>query len=214
MCEDKLDKIIEINEKIVEQNDEIIALLKQLNGFEEESSSKEEMELPEEEETDIKDVNQYFANTELDEGEVLFVANSQDNQIDIYRLSVKESGELIVSPPQIENEIRNNFDDTNFEITLNNLTGNGLTSQFKVPLIVAIESLNNNEVISSNACILDDESFINLPDILRVAIENGCGKVYLSMKNAMAVLQAPPMIMDYLNFYKNNDDLMEKLFEK
>ena len=214
MGEDKLDKIIEINEKIVEQNDEIIALLKQLNGFEEESSSKEETELPEEEETDIKDVNQYFANTELDEGEVLFVANSQDNQIDIYRLSVKESGELIVSPPQIENEIRNNFDDTNFEITLNNLTGNGLTSQFKVPLIVAIESLNNNEVISSNACILDDESFINLPDILRVAIENGCGKVYLSMKNAMAVLQAPPMIMDYLNFYKNNDDLMEKLFEK
>ena len=98
----------------------------------------------------------------MDEGEVLFVANSRDNQIYIYRLSVRESGELKVSHPQIENEIRDNFDDINFEITIDNLTGSRLTSQFKVPLLVAIESLNNNEVIPSNSCILEDESFVNL----------------------------------------------------
>ena len=60
--------------------------------------------------------------------------------------------------------------------------------------------------------ILNDESFVNLPDILRVAIENGAKTIYASIKNSMAVLQAPPMIMDYLTFYKNDDDLLEKLF--
>ena len=213
MSEEKLDRIIELNERIVKQNDEIIDLLKELNGSEDNVNSKEEIELPiEEDEIPIKDVGEFFATEILCEGEVLFVANSQDNQIDIYKLCVRQSDELKVSPSQIENEIRNNFDDINYEIMLDNLTGSSLTSQFKVPLLAAIESLNNDEVIQSNVCILDDESFLNLPDILRIAIENGAEIVFLSMKNAVSVLQAPPMIMDYLTFYKSNDDLFEKLF--
>ena len=194
MSEEKIDKLIELNEKIVSQNDEIINLLKQLNSSDEEITA--DTELPEEKSEAItKEVNEYFNNGDLDEGEVLFVANSQDNQIDIYKLGVKKSDELIISPSQIEKEILNNFDDLNYEITLENLTGNGLTSQFKVPLLVAIESINNNQAIQSNICVLDDENFINLPDLLRVAIENKAENVYLS-------------------FYKNNDDLLEQLFEK
>ena len=213
MSEDKLNRLIELNERIVSQNDEIIKLLVQLNGSEDEIPAVEkEVELSEEEERVTKEVCEFFAATELSVGEVLFVANSQDNQIDIYMLSVKKSDELKVIPSQIENEIMNNFDDMNYEIKLDNLTGNSLTSQFKVPLLAAIESLNNDEAIKSNICVLDDESFVNLPDILRVAIESGAEKIYSSMKTAMAVLQAPPMIMDYLTFYKNNDDLFEKLF--
>lgn len=213
MSEEKLDKLIELNERIVRQNDEIIALLKELNGSEDDVNSPEEIELPKEDDNSpVKEVGEFFAAEELNEGEVLFVANSQDNQIDIYKLSIKKSDELKVSPSQIENEIRNNFDDINYEITLDNLTGSSMTTQFKVPLLAAIESLNNDKAIQSNACILDDESFLNLPDILRIAIENGAETVYLSMKNAVSVLQAPPMIMDYLTFYKSNDDLFEKLF--
>ena len=213
MSEEKLDMLIELNKKIVRQNDEIIDLLKQLNGSDKKTSPEEEVELPQkEEETVVKDVSEHFSAIELSEGEVLFVANSQDNQIDIYRLSVKESDELKVSPPQIENEIQNNFDDINYEITLDNLTGSSITSQFKTPLLVAIESLNNKSAIPSDVCILDDEVFVNLPDILRVAIESGAKTIYSSIKNSMAVLQAPPMIMDYLNFYKNNDDLLQRLF--
>ena len=87
MSEEKLDRLIELNEKIVKQNDE-------------------EAELPQnEEETVVKDVSEHFSTAELSEGEVLFVANSQDNQVDIYRLSVRQSDELKVTPPQIENEI-------------------------------------------------------------------------------------------------------------
>jgi hypothetical protein len=212
MTEEKLDKLIELNERIVSQNDEIINLLKQLNSSDEEITFEDDESPEEETGAAAKEVNEYFTNGDLDEGEVLFVANSQDNQIDIYKIALKKSEELVISPSQIENEILNNFDDLNYEITLENLTGNSLTSQFKLPLLVAIESINNNQVIQSNICILDDESFINLPDILRVAIENKAEKVYLSMKNSIAVLQAPPMIMDYLSFYKNKEDLFEKLF--
>ena len=212
MTEEKLDKLIELNERIVSQNDEIINLLKQLNSSDEEITFEDDESSEEETGAAAKEVNEFFTNGDLDEGEVLFVANSQDNQIDIYKIALKKSEELVISPSQIENEILNNFGDLNYEITLENLTGNSLTSQFKLPLLVAIESINNNQVIQSNICILDDESFINLPDILRVAIENKAEKVYLSMKNSIAVLQAPPMIMDYLSFYKNKEDLFEKLF--
>ena len=213
MSEEKLDKLIKLNERIVNQNDEIIVLLKKLTSSEVETPSPKVDELFEEEiETVTKDVNEYFANGDLNEGEVLFVANSQNNQVDVYKIGVKKSDELRVFPSQIESEILDNFDDLNYEITLENLTSNSLTSQFKLPLLVAIESINNNHPIRSNICILDDETFINLPDILRIAIENKAEKIYLSMKNSIGVLQAPPMIMDYLSFYKNGDDLLKKLF--
>ena len=92
MSEEKIDKLIELNEKIVSQNDEIINLLKQLNSSDEEITA--DTELPEEKSEAItKEVNEYFNNGDLDEGEVLFVANSQDNQIDIYKLGVKKSDE-------------------------------------------------------------------------------------------------------------------------
>ena len=91
MSEEKIDKLIELNEKIVSQNDEIINLLKQLNSSDEEITADT---LPEEKSEAItKEVNEYFNNGDLDEGEVLFVANSQDNQIDIYKLGVKKSDE-------------------------------------------------------------------------------------------------------------------------
>ena len=214
MIEDKLDKLIELNERIVNQNDEIINLLKGDDNGEKnvvESSLAEEPEDDDEDVLAVNNVSKFFSTSELSSGELLFVANSQDSQIDIYKISVKASDELKVVPQEMEEETRNILDDGNYEITIENLTGNSLTSQFKMPLLIAVESFNENMSIPSNVAILDDESYVNIPDILRVAIENGAEKIYLSMKNAMSVLQAPPMIMDYLQFYKNKDDLLKHL---
>ena len=214
MIEDKLDKLIELNERIVNQNDEIINLLKGDDNGEKnvvESSLAEEPEDDDEDVPAVNNVSKFFSTSELSSGELLFVANSQDSQIDIYKISVKASDELKVVPQEMEEETRNILDDGNYEITIENLTGNSLTSQFKMPLLIAVESFNENMSIPSNVAILDDESYVNIPDILRVAIENGAEKIYLSMKNAMSVLQAPPMIMDYLQFYKNKDDLLKQL---
>ena len=214
MIEDKLDKLIELNERIVNQNDEIINLIKGDDNGEKnvvESSLAEEPEDDDEDVPAVNNVSKFFSTSELSSGELLFVANSQDSQIDIYKISVKASDELKVVPQEMEEETRNILDDGNYEITIENLTGNSLTSQFKMPLLIAVESFNENMSIPSNVAILDDESYVNIPDILRVAIENGAEKIYLSMKNAMSVLQAPPMIMDYLQFYKNKDDLLKHL---
>ena len=214
MIEDKLDKLIELNERIVNQNDEIINLLKGDDNGEKnvvESSLAEEPEDDDEDVPAVNNVSKFFSTSELSSGELLFVANSQDSQIDIYKISVKASDELKVVPQEMEEETRNILDDGNYEITIENLTGNSLTSQFKMPLLIAVESFNENMSIPSNVAILDDESYVNIPDILRVAIENGAEKIYLSMKNAMSVLQAPPLIMDYLQFYKNKDDLLKHL---
>ena len=214
MIEDKLDKLIELNERIVNQNDEIINLLKGDDNGEKnvvESSLAEEPEDDDEDVPAVNNVSKFFSTSELSSGELLFVANSQDSQIDIYKISVKASDELKVVPQEMGEETRNILDDGNYEITIENLTGNSLTSQFKMPLLIAVESFNENMSIPSNVAILDDESYVNIPDILRVAIENGAEKIYLSMKNAMSVLQAPPMIMDYLQFYKNKDDLLKHL---
>ena len=214
MIEDKLDKLIELNERIVNQNDEIINLLKGDDNGEKnvvESSLAEEPEDDDEDVPAVNNVSKFFSTSELSSGELLFVANSQDSQIDIYKISVKASDELKVVPQEMEEETRNILDDGNYEITIENLTGNSLTSQFKMPLLIAVESFNEDMEIPSSVAILDDESYVNIPDILRVAIENGAEKIYLSMKNAMSVLQAPPMIMDYLQFYKNKDDLLKHL---
>ena len=214
MIEDKLDKLIELNERIVNQNDEIINLIKGDDNGEKnvvESSLAEEPEDDDEDVPAVNNVSKFFSTSELSSGELLFVANSQDSQIDIYKISVKASDELKVVPQEMEEETRNILDDGNYEITIDNLTGNSLTSQFKMPLLIAVESFNEDMEIPSSVAILDDESYVNIPDILRVAIENGAEKIYLSMKNAMSVLQAPPMIMDYLQFYKNKDDLLKHL---
>lgn len=214
MIEDKLDKLIELNEKIVNQNEEIINLLKGDDKGEENVVVSPVAEEPEDDDEDVSAVNnvsKFFSTSELSSGELLFVANSQDSQIDIYKISVKASDELKVVPQEMEEETRNILDGGNYEITIDNLTGNSLTSQFKMPLLIAVESFNEDMEIPSSVAILDDESYVNIPDILRVAIENGAEKIYLSMKNAMSVLQAPPMIMDYLQFYKNKDDLLKHL---
>lgn len=244
MIEGNLNKLIDLNERIVSQNeklirqnDEIISLLKQMNG-EEESSDKISMDLgnglvfdetgqvsteglvfnqKDEEETVPENLlfekndTVYFEKS-LNPGEVLFVANSPDDEVGIYRLSVKSSDELKVSPSEITEEITRNFDDINYEITLDNLTGEAVTYQFKLPLLVAFESLDKDASIDSCIAILDDEVFMNLPEMIRVAMEDGADKIHLPMKNAVATLGAPPALMNHLEFYKTPNQVFDKLF--
>ena len=231
--------IVNQNKRLIAQNDRIIELLKKLTGSDEKSNidnisvvvgqdgevvigenlspsviekdTSTEVNKEETKREVIKDKNSLLG-LELDPGEVFFVSNSSDDEVDIYRLSVKSSDEFHVVPGEIKSEIEDEIGLINNEIVIDNLTGNGTSTQFKVPLLVAFESFNQNIPIESNTVILDDETFDNLPEILRVAIENGASKVHLSLKNAMAILNAPPKITDYLEFYKTREQIIEKLF--
>jgi hypothetical protein len=244
MVENKLKRLIELNEDIVSQNktliaqnDKIIRLLTKLTGdnnnaininavvgengevvigenltspHKNDEASVKQKEIIEEK-SEIANDNGTVLDLELVSGEVLFVSNSSDGEIDIYKLSVKSCDEFNVIPNEIQSEIEDEIGIVNNEITIENLTGNGMTSQFKVPLLVAFESFNQDLPIDSSTVILDDEIFDNLPEILRISIENGASKVYLSLKNAMAILNAPPMITNYLEFYKTREHILEKL---
>ena len=233
------EKIVNQNERLIKQNDEIIGLLKQLNGGDESSDdisidlgnglsfgkmghvsgddlTFEDKDLkqtiPESDNLLFDKNDTLYFDEALNPGEVMFVGNSPDDEVHIYRLSVKSSDELKVSPSEITEEITENFDDINYEITLENLTGEGITYQFKLPLLVAFESLDKDTAIDSCIAILDDEVFVNLPEMLKVAMEDGAEKIHLPMKNAVATLGAPQALMNHLEFYKNINQVLDKLF--
>ncbi|MBR0271631.1 MAG: hypothetical protein IJQ68_06550 [Methanobrevibacter sp.] len=240
-------RLIELNEKIVAQNDEIIRLLLKLSGEDKQkengnpsidkanigfdvdvdesgevvvrpnSSGEKTAKKAEKKDKSLFDLNittksgESLDDMELDAGEVLFIGNCDDGSADIFKMSVKNSDELKVFPPEIEAEIRSNLSDYNCEIVIDNLTGDGITHQYGVPLILANESLIQNSVIGSGTVILDDESFDNLSDIIQLAMENGAKEVHLSLKNAMAVINAPPKLLEYLEFYRNYEQIFDNV---
>lgn len=234
------ERIVKQNEKLIKQNDDIISLLKQLNGENEDISTSEDItidlgngilfnemgqvsndglifednnkSIPEDDNLVLNKKDTLLFDEELNPGEVLFVGNSENNAVDIYKLSVKKSDELSVSPSEITEEITENFDGLNHEITIDNLTGDGITYQFKLPLLVAFESLDKNVAVDSCIAILDDEVFMNLPEMLRVAMEDGAEKIHLPMKNAVATLGAPQALLNHLEFYKSINQVLDKLF--
>ena len=201
MNDDKLDKLIQLNQEIIDQNNRIISQNDKILNF----------LMPESDEEIIIEEPELIFDSHLDCGEVLFVSNSSDGQIDIYKLTVKISDEFKVSPSQLEKDMGNEFTNLDNEIIIDNLTGSGVTNQFKIPLLVAIGLLNNNVSIKSKVCIFDDEIFNNLPDMLKVAMENGADKIHLPLKNVNSIVYAPQQLMSHLEFYKNGDEILEKL---
>lgn len=227
---DELDMLIKLNKNIVSQNniiirqnEDIINLLKKIADNSDDKGNGDDYVVMGENDERAEITTDVFKKP-LDAGEVLTVTYSVNEELCVYKLSAKKSSELKVVPAEIEDEVGNylkDFGSTNYEITLDNLTGNGTTSQFSIPLLVALESLNQNIPIESSIAILGNENdnnsfdFIeNLPEVLRISIENGAEKVYLPINSAISVAQAPPMILEYLVFYKSGSDAIEKLFKK
>lgn len=251
MIEEDMARLIELNEKIVSQNDEIIRLLLKLAGegksrddsitnpevkdsgydvlvneggkifvdsalsginLGDFSSSEQSKQMDEKDFGLSEESGENLLDSKLDVGEVFFIGNSEDGNFDAYKLSIKQSDEFKVSPKNLEEDIRNNIPDYNCEITIDNLTGDGITNQYNMPLVIANESLVRNEIIASGTVILDDEPYENLSEIIRFAMENGAKKVHLSLKNAMAVINAPPEILEFLDFYRTYEQIFDKLF--
>lgn len=206
MNDELIEKIVSQNEILIRQNTQIINLLKKLAG------ESEKTDIGDDELASVSDEidNEIVFDGNLDVGEVLFVSQT----LDIYKLSVKKSEELKFFPPEIEGKIGEITGDSNLEIILDNLTGDGFNCSFNVPLLVALKSLENNIQIDSSICILDDLKYSNIPEILRVSIESGAKKVYLPIKNAIEVYTAPPEIFEYLKVYKTIDDIYESLFKE
>ena len=196
----ELTELIEIAKNIEKQNDEIIRLLRKI-ADEKESENKPIIDLgelylsddkiPKVERETPKIENRWrigsLLDTTIDVGEVYFIEGG-----DIFKLSIE-----------------------NNETSLDNLTGDGEPSAFNLQELIANESINNNASLQDGTVILSMEQSQNLPETLKICVEQGAQKVYMPLFASAQLVGAPQSIMELvkLDFYKNNENLIEKLFK-
>ena len=186
----ELSELIRINKNIERQNREIVRLLKIIAGESDfvDRSGYVFPEFPEEEEI-YEDAKNFTSLLEVtcDVGEVYFIEGG-----DIFKLSIE-----------------------NNETSLDNLTGDGEPSAFNLQELIANESINNNASLQDGTVILSMEQSQNLPETLKICVEQGAQKVYMPLFASAQLVGAPQSIMELvkLDFYKNNENLIEKLFK-
>ena len=200
----ELSELIEIAKSIEKQNDEIIRLLKKIADEKETEEPAQNrpiidfgnLHLSKDETSEEKKETPAIENrwrvgslldTTFDVGEVYFIEGG-----DIYKLSIE-----------------------NNETSLNNLTGSGKPNEFNLQELVANESISNNASLQDGTVILSMEQSQNLPETLKICVEQGAQKVYIPLFASAQLVSAPQFIMDLvkLDFYKNNENLIEKLFK-
>lgn len=186
----ELSELIRINKSIENQNKEIIRLLKIIAG-EADYADRSGYVYPEfeEETTEVEDKFEEFENlldNEIAVGEVYFMDG------DIYRYSVE-----------------------NNEGVIDNLMGGEVTTNFNAVEKISNESIIRNESIDDGTVILTNSSKGNLPKTLQVCHEQGAKKVFIPWDQMMELLGAPDTLQRILklNFYRNDEQLIEKLFE-
>ena len=186
----ELSELIRINKNIENQNKEIIRLLKIIAGestFVDQSGyvyPDFDEETPQEE-----DKTQEFTSlldNEIGVGEVYFIDE------DIYKLSVK-----------------------NNEIVIDNLTGDDESTNFSIAESIANESVKRNQSFDDSTVILTDSSKGNLAKTLETCYSQDAKKVFIPWDQMLELVGAPDTIQRVLklNFYKEKDDLIEKLFK-
>ena len=184
----ELSELIAINRNIENQNREIIRLLKIIAG-EADFADRSGYVYPEfEEREEIYPEADSFTSlldVSCEVGEVYFIDG------DIYRLSV-----------------RNN------EKVIDNLTGDGETTDFDVAQIVSDESINRNQNLDDATVILTGSSKGKLPQTLEMCYNQDARNVFIPFDQAMELLGAPDTLQKLLklNFYKNEEDLINRIF--
>lgn len=184
----ELSELIRINKNIENQNREIIRLLKIIAG-EADFVDKSGYVIPEfeEEEEVYPDADSFTSllDVECEVGEVYFMDG------DIYRLSVQ-----------------------NNEKVIDNLMGGDETTNFNIAEIVSDESINRNQNLDDATVILTDSSKGKLPQTLELCYNQDAKNVFIPWDQAMELLGAPDTLQRVLklNFYKNEDDLINRLF--
>lgn len=199
----ELSELIEINKNIERQNEEIIRLLKKIAGEQDELEAKKErlmslapdfgdlfssnQEVVQEDEPLDESLRiGSLLDTEIDVGEVYYIEG-----LDIYKLTIE-----------------------NNEKTIDNLTGDGESSEFALQELIANESIKNNASLENGTVILSKVQCENLPEVMKVCVEQGAQKVYMPLSASAQLVGAPHNLINYvrMDFYKSDDHLIEKLF--
>ena len=197
----ELTELIGIAKNIERQNDEIIRLLKKIADEDEQSQNKPII--------DFGDLYLSKENTTEAEAETSQIENRWrigsllDNEIDVGEVYFIDAGDIF------KLSIENN------ETSLDNLTGDGEPDAFNLQEMIANESINNNASLDDGTVILSMEQSQNLPETLKICVEQGAQKLYIPLFASAQLVGAPQFLMELvkLDFYKNDENLVEKLFK-
>ena len=204
-----LSELIKIAKNIENQNEEIIRLLKKIAGEEAENDKMAEYKSLLNNSIDFGELN--FKNDKVTpaEEEVKEVENTY--QIGTLLENNLEIGEVyfIEGKNIFKLSIKNN------ERTIDNLTGDDQPNEFNLQEQIANESIKNNMSLEDCTVILSREQSQNLPETLRISLEQGAKKIYLPLYASAQLVGAPQNLMEIIkfDFYKTEEELLEKLFK-
>ena len=207
-----LSELIKIAKNIENQNTEIIRLLKKITGEDEEDerlrkskellsyapdhgelyTSDDAIEKIKAKEVKREEVENTFKigsalNNSHEPGEVYFLEGT-----DIFKLSVE-----------------------NNETVVDNLTGDAEASDFELQELIANESIKNDVSLDDGTVILNSQQSQNLPETLKICVEQDAKKVFMPIFSSTQLVGAPNNLMTILklDFYKSENQLLEKLFK-
>lgn len=189
----ELSQLIQINKNIEKQNEEIIRLLKIIANEAEDEEIKESAE--EELNEEYLDENTLFRygvgksiEGKMGVGEVYFIEDKN-----MFKLSVDENN-----------------------ITIDNLTGSAKPNSFALEKLIANESMKNNVSLEEGTVIISLDNSNNLAESLKICVEQSAKKVFIPVSASTQLIGAPQQIMQLvkLDVYKNEENLIEKLFNK
>ena len=189
----ELSQLIQINKNIEKQNEEIIRLLKIIANEAEDEEIEESIE--EELNEEYLDENTLFRygvgksiEGKMDVGEVYFIEDKN-----MFKLSVDKNNTAI-----------------------DNLTGSAKPSSFALEQLIANESMKNNVSLEDGTVIISLDNSNNLAESLKICVEQSAKKVFIPVSASTQLIGAPQQIMQLvkLDVYKNEENLIEKLFNK
>lgn len=189
----ELSQLIQINKNIEKQNEEIIRLLKIIANEAEDGEIEESIE--EELNEEYLDENTLFRygvgksiEGKMGVGEVYFIEDKN-----MFKLSVDKNNTAI-----------------------DNLTGSAKPSSFALEQLIANESMKNNVSLEDGTVIISLDNSNNLAESLKICVEQSAKKVFIPVSASTQLIGAPQQIMQLvkLDVYKNEENLIEKLFNK
>ena len=103
----------------------------------------------------------------------------------------------------------------NNETIVDNLTGDAEASDFELQELIANESIKNDVSLDDGTVILNSQQSQNLPETLKICVEQDAKKVFMPIFSSTQLVGAPNNLMTILklDFYKSEDQLLEKLFK-
>ena len=203
-----LSELIKIAKNIENQNEEIIRLLKKIAGEEAENDKMAEYKS--------------LLNNSIDFGELYATEDKVIEKVEVKEVeNTYQIGTLLENNLEIGEvyfiEGKNIFKLSikNNERTIDNLTGDDQPNEFNLQEQIANESIKNNISLEDCTVILSKEQSQNLPETLRISLEQGAKKIYLPLYASAQLVGAPQNLMEIIkfDFYKTEEELLEKLFK-